>query len=71
MPSGPPVLTSAHATGATAGFVTATPPQGVTATLYTFTATPTGGGAPITVTSPDPEARLPGLQPNTEVRKVW
>lgn len=33
---------------------------------YTFTATPVGGGAPITVTSTDPDVRFYGLQPDTQ-----
>ena len=35
---------------------------------YTFTATPVGGGTPVTVSSTDPDVRFQGLQPGTEVR---
>lgn len=33
---------------------------------YTFTATPVGGGPPVTVTSTAPDVRFEGLLPSTE-----
>jgi len=62
-----PVLTSAVAYGPTTGLATATPPPGVNYTQWIFTATPSGGGPAVNVTSPTPEARFYGLTPNTTV----
>ena len=63
---GAPTLTSADATGPTQGTATATPPKtGGPWTSYTFTATPIGGGPPVTVISDSPTADFTGLMPGT------
>ena len=63
---GAPALTSADATGPTQGTAIATPPKtGGPWTSYTFTATPIGGGPPVTVISDSPTADFMGLMPGT------
>ena len=62
-----PALTTASATGPTAGQVTIEPPSGGTQpSSYTVTLTPVGGGSPITVTCTNPlDCPIPGLTPDT------
>ena len=67
--AGAPALTSAGEASSTTALVIAKPPQGVTFTQYTFTATPLNGGAPVVVTSSIPTATFTGLRPATQVLK--
>jgi len=71
---GMPILTSAEAYGPTTGQATAAGPAGVTYTQWRFTATPVGGGTPVTANNTAPDVRFYGLTPNTTVssrRACW
>ena len=62
-----PTLTAADATSPTTATATANvPTSGGPWTTYTFTATPVGGGAPVTVTSTTSNADFTGLKPGTQ-----
>ena len=67
-PISQPTLTSVQAISPTSGTATAIPPPGETYTKYTFTATPSGGGSPIILTSNSATAAIPGLTPGTQAR---